>query len=206
MLPFATFRPAGSLLAAACAAALVPAGAARAEEPVDFSKDVAPIFERHCVRCHRPGNQKGEVSLTAPASLIDGGYVTPGDAAASRLIEVVTPAAEGDRAEMPKEGEPLSAEQVETLRRWVAAGAVWPEGLVLKEPARADGSWWSLRPLSAAAPPVPEGLPAGWGANPIDRFIFAKLACPCLCSLRWYSRLCAFVVGIAPAHRAAETS
>jgi hypothetical protein len=39
------------------------AAAARYEEPVDFRREVAPILERHCIRCHQPANKKGEVSL-----------------------------------------------------------------------------------------------------------------------------------------------
>ena len=30
---------------------------------VDFATDVAPIFQEHCVRCHLPGNKKGDLSL-----------------------------------------------------------------------------------------------------------------------------------------------
>jgi hypothetical protein len=80
---------------------------------------------------------------------------------------------------MPAEGVPLTPAQVATLRRWVEAGATWPGGLVLKETSKADRSWWSLRPLSRAEPPAPRalpGLPAGWDANPVDRFVFAGLA------------------------------
>ncbi|HLH29526.1 MAG TPA: DUF1549 domain-containing protein, partial [Acidimicrobiales bacterium] len=77
---------------------------------------------------------------------------------------------------MPKEGDPLGAAQVELLRRWVAEGARWPAGLVLRERSKADRSWWSLRPLSRSEPPAPPGLPGPWSANPIDRFVFAALA------------------------------
>ena len=37
---------------------------AKANEPIDFGKQIAPIMEQHCVRCHSPGNSKGDVSLT----------------------------------------------------------------------------------------------------------------------------------------------
>ncbi len=45
----------------------------------------------------------------------------------------------------------------------------------MKERSKADRSWWSLQPLHAQEPPA-EGIPSGWGANPIDRFIDLKLA------------------------------
>ena len=61
------------------------------------------------------------------------------------------------------------------IRRWIAEGAAWPEGLTIKEPALASKSWWSFQPVQRPAPPDPPGLPAEWAANPIDRFIYAKL-------------------------------
>ncbi|MBI3874832.1 MAG: DUF1549 domain-containing protein, partial [Verrucomicrobia bacterium] len=44
------------------------------------------------------------------------------------------------------------------------------------ETKRADKSWWSLQPLTTAKPPSPRALPEGWSKNPIDRFLYAKLA------------------------------
>ena len=61
------------------------------------------------------------------------------------------------------------------LHDWIAEGAPWPEGVVVKERSKADRNWWSLRPLSASEPPA-DGIPSEWTANPIDRFIYAKLA------------------------------
>jgi uncharacterized protein DUF1553/uncharacterized protein DUF1549 len=45
-------------------------------------------------------------------------------------------------------------------------------------PARAGQpaeTWWSLRPLNANEPPS-DGILAEWSANPIDRFVYARLA------------------------------
>jgi hypothetical protein len=50
--------------------------------------------------------------------------------------------------------------------------------LIADAPARAgqpEERWWSLRPLAAIELP-PDGIPAEWNANPIDRFIYARLA------------------------------
>ena len=51
-----------------------------ADEPVDFSKQIAPIFEQHCVRCHSPGNRKGDISLATIGDLKANEYVISGDA------------------------------------------------------------------------------------------------------------------------------
>ena len=76
---------------------------------------------------------------------------------------------------MPAEGEPLSAEEVDLIRRWIAEGAAWPEGIALRERSKAGTDWWSLRPLADPRPPTPMGLPAAWAAHPIDRFLGAAL-------------------------------
>jgi mono/diheme cytochrome c family protein len=149
---------------------------ARASEnrPVDFARDVAPIFEQHCVRCHQPDNKKGELSLATSTDLLEAAYIEPGNPDASHLIEVVT-AAGGEKPLMPKEGAPLPAKEIDTLRAWVAAGAAWPADYIVKEKSKADRNWWSLRPL-AVAEPSSDGVPTDWSASAIDRFVHAKLA------------------------------
>src|SRR4051812_23411072 len=86
-------------------------GGLYARQPVDFSRDVAPILELHCIRCHQPANKKSGLSLATFADLKSNEYVTPGDPDVSYLIEVVT-AAGGEKPLMPKDGAPLSAKEV----------------------------------------------------------------------------------------------
>src|SRR5258705_6976858 len=145
-----------------------------AKSPVDFGRDLAPIFEQHCIRCHQPSNKKGGLSLATFADLKSNEYVVAGDPDASYLAEVVTAAA-GEKPLMPKEGSPLSAQEISMLRNWVRQGARWPDGVIVKDRARADQDWWSLRPL-AAVEPLSAGIPAEWSVNPIDRFIYMRLA------------------------------
>src|SRR5262249_44350050 len=108
-------------------------------------------------------------------------HVVPGEPEASGLLDLLTLPGPNQRPAMPKQGAPLSTEQVAVIRRWIAEGATWPESVVLTDKARADASWWSLRPLAEVVVASPEldpdttGLPAGWGANPIDRFILKGL-------------------------------
>lgn len=119
-----------------------------AESAVSFETDVAPIIQEHCIRCHLPGNAKGDLSLATFESLQENEYVVAGDPDNSYLLDVVT-AHDGEPPAMPKDGPPLSEEEVSRIRQWIQEGAIWPETIVLREKSKADATWWSLQPLQA---------------------------------------------------------
>jgi hypothetical protein len=135
---------------------------AEADGPIDFGNQIAPIFEQHCVRCHSPGNNEGDVSLTTFDDLESHEYVIAGNPERSYLIELVT-SRDGEPPAMPKEAKSLTKVEVSLLKRWIAEGAKWPDGVVVKERAKTDASWWAYQPLKI------EG-------TTIDAFIRAKLA------------------------------
>lgn len=138
---------------------------ARADERmVDFEKQIAPIFEQHCIRCHHTGNRKGDLSLESIADLNSNEYLIGGDPDGSYLIELVA-GSDGEPPAMPKEGRPLSADQISLLRQWIDQGAKWPNGIVVKQKSKADASWWAYQPLNGS----------GTDHENIDDFIRAKL-------------------------------
>jgi mono/diheme cytochrome c family protein len=161
----------------ASAAWMMPA-AADAADAVDFQRHVAPLLSACCVSCHSAGQAKGGLDLSSRAGALRGGEngasIVPGRPAESWLLDMIVSGDKG-RPEMPAKGEPLSAAEVKLVREWIAAGASWPEKLVLHEPAKAGADWWSLVPLAKAEPPAPASLPAAWKQSPIDRFVGAKL-------------------------------
>ena len=136
-----------------------------AAEVPSFERDVLPLLETRCLACHPEGGGQAGLDLASRAGILQGGKsgpaVVPGDPAASLLLGKVS----GERPAMPPAGEPLSAGEVTTLRRWIAGGALAGPGT--------DRTWWSFRPLQR--PAVPSGGD-GWARNPIDRFVRAKLA------------------------------
>jgi hypothetical protein len=151
---------------------LVPAQAQ--SQGIDFESRIAPIFERRCVSCHNDDNRKGELSLQSATGLRAGGESGPvivEDPAASLLLEYIV----GDEPEMPKDAAPLSPSDVDSIRRWIVAGAKWPESRRLEDKAIVDTNWWSLQPL--ARPPLPKLTPADWPQvrTPIDVFVLARL-------------------------------
>ena len=156
---------------------LVICSSARAEETrIDFAKQIAPIFAEHCLRCHAPGNEKGDISLATFGDLKANEYVISGDADDSYLIELVV-GADGEPPAMPKEGKPLSEDEVALLKRWIAQGAKWPGDVVIKEKSKADASWWAYQPLKVArlSESSVQSPDSESQATTIDDFIRAKL-------------------------------
>ncbi len=104
-----------------------------AARAIDFAKEVAPILETRCVRCHSTGKAKGGLSLSTKSGFLKGGdrgaVVIAGKSDESPLITAVS----GRKPEMPAEGTPLTAREVAVLREWITAGAVLPETLSFSE-------------------------------------------------------------------------
>jgi mono/diheme cytochrome c family protein len=105
-------------------------GQARAEDKVDFAKQIQPILRQHCVKCHGPEKQKGKLRLDSKEVAMKGGkdgvVLVAGDAEKSELYRRIT-LPKGHDDIMPNEGDPLSKEQTDLVRLWINQGADWPE-------------------------------------------------------------------------------
>jgi hypothetical protein len=112
---------------------------ARAEGP-DFVKDIAPILEASCVKCHHEGKAKGKLRMDTKEMALKGGkdtkLIVAGKPDESALIKVLLLDPAEDEA-MPPEGKAPrpDAAQIELLKKWIAGGATWPDGVNLKVPA-----------------------------------------------------------------------
>jgi hypothetical protein len=163
-----------AITAAPCAAADAPS--ASADDL--FEIDARPLLVAHCIRCHNETKQEAGLNLATQAGILAGGEsgpaIVPGKPEESLLLEAIR----YESLEMPPTGK-LDDAVIAGIERWVAAGAPWPEAVVLApaNPITAeDRGWWCYQPI--ADPPVPEPPAdgAGWCRNEIDRFILAKLA------------------------------
>lgn len=111
-------------------------GALQAKDAApDYEQAVAPILQKYCAGCHNPDDHEGKFSVESYDDLQKGGEhgaaVLAGDPGTSRLIRMVTGAAE---PKMPPEDQPQpTPEQIAVLKAWVETGAKGPEG---KEPDR----------------------------------------------------------------------
>ena len=122
------------------AGAAVSAGVlAAAESKVDFAKDIQPILQQNCFKCHGPEKQKGKMRLDSREAALKGGKAGPAfvvnDAAKSEMVRRLTlPKTDDDF--MPSEGEPLSKAQIDLIKDWINQGAVWPETALAKESSK----------------------------------------------------------------------
>ena len=133
-----------------------------AAEPVRFGRDVLPILSANCFACHGPDekNRKAGLRLDVEA-----------DAKAKRQQRFSHRARTARKKSDPRApdqhrsrcrdaaAEPhkqVNAEQIETLRRWIAEGATW-------------GSHWSFEPVTRPVIAASKQLP-------IDALVNAALA------------------------------
>ena len=118
--------------------------------PVDYEADVKPILVRHCYDCHAADTQESGLRLDAAELAIRGGdigaAIIPGDSGASLLIAVVEGTSD-DASPMPLDSDPLSPEEIETLKAWIDAGAEHPEDEIVREAGRPRSDHWSFQQL-----------------------------------------------------------
>ena len=169
---------------AAGIAAIVAGTAGAADDPLaQYEREVRPILEQTCFKCHGAEKQKGGLRLDQKEGMLGGGdsgepAVVRGKSAESHLIKLLT-STNPDEV-MPQKAERLKPEQVAILKSWIDRGAHFPENSasVAQSPARraitdADRQFWSFVPLRRTTPEIPGD--AKWPRKPLDRFILAKL-------------------------------
>lgn len=140
-------------------------------------EQLRPVLEARCLACHNPNNPQGDVSLATAAQVLDpdSGWVVPGDPAASLLHQVSVAGPGEQHPYMPKEGDPLTADEAGWLAAWITAGAPWPEGVVLRETSKADRSWWAFQPLDPGDAPATDDAPEAWRTHPVDAHVWSAL-------------------------------
>ncbi|MBI2925094.1 MAG: DUF1549 domain-containing protein, partial [Verrucomicrobia bacterium] len=175
-------------LSFACASSVSAAGRQRSAiagnrghtGPLTFEQHIRPILKANCFDCHGEGEKlKGGLDLRLQRLLVKGGEsgpaIVPGDPKRSHLVELIT------KGEMPKREKKLTATEIETIRKWIAAGARTarpepaevPHGMTITEEERAH---WAFQPIRR--PLVPKSRSTRHASRirtPIDTFLAAEL-------------------------------
>src|SRR5688500_4496977 len=95
---------------------------AAAREGVDFVRDVQPILQQHCVKCHGPEEQNGGMRYDDKAGAFaqgdsGGRAIVPREPDKSQLLKRIT--STHKKEQMPPKGERLNADEMEILKTWI---------------------------------------------------------------------------------------
>ena len=95
---------------------------------VSFSRKVAPVFARRCTACHNTRAPQGRLNMNSFAALMNGGesgeVIVPYDSENSLLLMMI------EDGLMPKEADPLTPDEINTIRRWIDVGAPVDAGIL----------------------------------------------------------------------------
>jgi hypothetical protein len=101
------------------------ATAAPTQAPVagaSFAKDVAPILNNYCIKCHGIEQVKEGLDMTSYEKLMAGSFngtvIAPGNAGESLLADMIL------KGKMPKRGAKPSAAEIQVIINWINAGAL----------------------------------------------------------------------------------
>lgn len=147
--------------------------------------DVIPIVFRHCTACHGKYRQENGLDLRTKAAMVRGGKsgpaIVPGKPADSLLVKRMA------AGQMPPPKrlieacvKPIEKPEIETLTRWIAAGApetvIEPDVATTKRDALVtdkDREFWAFRPPRLVK--VPTVRDPARVRSPIDDFVLQKL-------------------------------
>ncbi|MBL8866998.1 MAG: DUF1549 domain-containing protein, partial [Planctomycetia bacterium] len=133
---------------------------------ISFEKHVLPILKESCHKCHDAKKGTADFRIDVRSRAKQGGEskkvgIVPGKAAESELYRRIASTDE-DTVMPPKK--PLAKEKIEIIRKWIDAGAVWPDSLANE----AGAVHWAFE--SPKRPAVPKNV-----SHPIDAFVLARL-------------------------------
>jgi Protein of unknown function (DUF1553)/Protein of unknown function (DUF1549)/Planctomycete cytochrome C len=147
----------------ACEILIAPALAGEPQQ-LDFRRDVLPILSQNCFTCHGPDSKtrKADLRLDQKESALRAQepVIVPGKSGESELVRRIRSRDPDEVMPPPRSAKKLTARQVEVLESWIDQGAHW-------------SGHWAFEPVRRVAPPTVHD--ERWPANPIDRFVMARL-------------------------------
>src|SRR5262249_8032668 len=101
------------------------------KDPVQYEKDIEPIFVNKCLFCHSGSVKEGKFDLSSYELLMRGGrsgqVIVPGKSPESKRTKS---AGKTDKPFMPPKGEePLTPQELALIKLWIDQGAKAPSGV-----------------------------------------------------------------------------
>lgn len=162
-------------------------------DEVSFSEQIRPLLNQHCTACHGGVKQAADLSFVYADSMSH--VLEPGKAEESEIIRRVIDPDDESRMPPPDHGRRLTQREVDLLRAWINAGAVWQ-------------SHWSYEAPSRH--PQPTLANQDWVWSPFDSFVLAQLEAkgirpaPAEQPQRWLRRVSLDLVGLPPSLEAQQ--
>ena len=132
----------------------------------DFGRKIRPLLAEKCFSCHGLDEESRETEFRLDTKEgmygeVDSGgnAIVPGDPESSVVFQRLI-SEDADLRMPPAEVDPLTDEEIESIRLWIKDGAQWEQH-------------WSL--VAPQLPKLPEVAAPSWPRNPIDHFILARL-------------------------------
>ena len=150
-------------------------------DDITFEKDVRPILDAHCLKCHGGAKRESSFDIRRRFTILKGGDsgagLVAGQPEKSLFVEMIE-----DRLMPPDDESPLTDQQIALIREWVAIGAPIKGDFEapLEDSKDLDQgfdesahSHWAFQPVRSVVPPRVQN--ADWISTTIDAFILARL-------------------------------
>ncbi|MFM1835986.1 MAG: hypothetical protein RJA04_674, partial [Bacteroidota bacterium] len=136
---------------------------------VDYNYHIRPIFSDRCFKCHGPDANKRKANLRLDTP--EGAYaafkdnpsmhaIVPGNPEASDAFQRLITKDTSLRMPTMSSHLTVSQHEIDLIEKWIKQGAVYKP------------HWAFIQPVKAALPDADED----WVRNPIDYFVYAKMA------------------------------
>jgi hypothetical protein len=100
---------------------------ASTQKDVTFAKDIKPIFEKSCFKCHGEEKQKAKLRVDSIEAIKKGSengeVIVVGKSEKSSLVHTVAGLVEDTIMPPEGKGDPLTKEQIGLIRAWIDQGA-----------------------------------------------------------------------------------
>ena len=151
---------------------VIPTVDLKRKEPVEYSKDIEPIFENKCFVCHTGSIIEAKFDMSTYAGVMKGGKrgvaVVPGKSAESNIFLFCS--RQKKPIMPPKSEDPLTSPELSLLKLWIDEGAKMPTMARVKRKVIVDLPPALVKPVRAVAVSPDGKLVAASRGNQVHLF------------------------------------